>query len=71
MEIIKVARRILVVDFDIKDLGMVLSIHGGVAECKWNLLWTREVCTGDSEEVQDDGLQGHDHAYGIEPDAIE
>ena len=31
-------------------------------------MWTREVC---SREVQDDGLQGHDHTYGIEPKAIE
>ena len=29
-------------------------------------VWTREVCNRDLEEVQDDGLQGHDHTYGIE-----
>ena len=33
--------------------------------------WTREVCSRDPEEVQDDGLQGHGHTYGIEPEAIE
>ena len=71
VELIKVARRILATEFEIKYLGMVLSRHGGVEECKWNLPWTREVCSGDPEEVQDDGLQGHDHTYGIEPEAIE
>ena len=33
-------------------------------------VWTREVCNRDVEKVQDDGLQGHDHTYGIEPQAI-
>ena len=32
---------------------------------------TREVCSRDLEEAQDDGLQGHDHTYGIKPEAIE
>ena len=32
--------------------------------------WKREVCSIDPEEVQDDGLQGHDHTYGIKPEAI-
>ena len=50
-----------------KDLGMM---HGGVVECGWNLPWTREVCSGDPEEVQDDGLQGHGHTCGIELEAI-
>ena len=50
---------------------MVLSRHGGVAECEWNLPWTREVWSRDPEEVQDDGLQGHGHTYGIELEAIE
>ena len=26
-------------------------------------VWTRVVCSRDPEEVQDDGLQGHDHTY--------
>ena len=34
-------------------------------------VWTREVCIRDPEEVQDDGLQGHDHTYGIKAEAIE
>ena len=34
-------------------------------------VWTREVCSRDPEEAWDDGLQGHDHTYGIEPEAIE
>ena len=49
----------------------LLSRHGGVAECRWNVLGTRELCSRDPEEVQDDGLQGHDHTYGIETKAIE
>ena len=32
-----------------------------MAECRWNLLGTREVCNRDPEEVRDDGLEGHDH----------
>ena len=43
--------------------------YGGVAECRWNLPWTREVCSRDPEEVQDYGL--HDHTYGTEHEAIE
>ena len=34
-------------------------------------VWTREVCNRDREEAQEGGLQGHDHTYGIEPEAIE
>ena len=49
----------------------LFSRHGGVVECGWNLPGTREVCIRDPEEVHDDGLQGHDHTYGIEPEAIE
>ena len=33
--------------------------YGGVSECRWNLPWTREVCSGYHIEVRDDGLQGH------------
>ena len=49
----------------------LLSRYGGVAECGWNLPWTREICSRDLEEVQDDGLKGHGHTYGIECEAIE
>ena len=31
----------------------------------------REIYTRDPKEIRDDGLQGHDHTYGIEPEAIE
>ena len=34
-------------------------------------VWKMEVCSSDPKEVQDDGLQGHDHTYGIELEAIE
>ena len=70
VELIKVARRRLPSEFEIKDLGMVLSRHGDVVECGWNIPGTREVCCRYPEEVRDDGLQGHDHTYGIEPEAI-
>ena len=66
-----IARRRLAAEFKIKDLGMVLSRHGGVEECEWNLPCTREVCSGDPEEVWDDGLQVHDRTYGIKLEAIE
>ena len=49
----------------------LFSKHGGVAECGWNLPWTREVCRRDLEEIWDDGLQGLNHTYGIKPKAIE
>ena len=52
-------------------VNALFSRHGGVVECRWNLPRTREVCSIDTEEVQDDGLQGHDHTYGIEHESIE
>ena len=30
----------------------LFSRYGGVAECIWNLPWTREVCSRDPKEVQ-------------------
>ena len=39
-------------------VDVLFSRQGGVEKCRWNLPWTREVCSGDPEEVQDDGLQG-------------
>ena len=49
---------------------MVLSRHGGVAECEWNLPWIREVCSGDPEYVWDDGLQVHGHTYGMQQNLL-
>ena len=49
----------------------LFSRHGGVGKCRCNLPRTREVCSRDLEEVRDDGIQGHDHTYGIDPEAIE
>ena len=48
----------------------LFSRHGGVVECRWNFPSTREVSGRDPEEIRDDGLQVHDHTYGIEPEAI-
>ena len=61
-ELIKNARKRLAAEFKMKDLGYdaLLSRHESVVECEWNLPGTREVCNRDPEEVQDDGLQGHD-----------
>ena len=49
----------------------LFSRYGGVAKYRWNLPWTREVCSRDPEEVWDDGLQSYSHTDGIEPKAIE
>ena len=35
-----------------------------------NIPQTREVCSRDPKEVQDDGLQGHDYTYDTEFEAI-
>ena len=51
-------------------VDLLFSRHGGVAECGWNLPWIRKVCNRDPKEVQNDGLQGHGHTYGIEREAI-
>ena len=52
-----------------KDLDMVYYFLG--MEVWQNIPGTREVCSRDPEEVQDDRPQGHNHTYGIEPEAIE
>ena len=52
-------------------IDALFSRHGGVVECGWNLPRTMEVCSRDPEEVPNDGLQGHEHTYGIEPEAID
>ena len=57
-------KRKLVVEFEMKDLDMMHYFIGME-------VWTREVCSRDPEEVQYDGLQGHDHTYLIDPEAIE
>ena len=49
----------------------LLSRYGGVAEYRWNIPWTRKVCSRDLEEVWDDGMQDYGHTYGIKPKAIE
>ena len=67
--LIEVARRILAAKFEMKDLDMMHCFLG--MEVWQNLLGTREVCSRDPKEVQDDGLQGHEKTYGIEPEAIE
>ena len=65
----KVARRRLAAEFEMKDLDMMHYFLG--MEVWQNLPRTREVCSRDPKEVQDDGLQGHDHTSGIKPEATE
>ena len=65
----EVARRRLATEFEMKDLDMMHYFLG--MEVWQNIPRTREVCSRDPEEVQDDGMQGHDHTYGTEPEAIE
>ena len=65
----EVARKRLAVEFEMKDLDMMHYFLG--MEVWQNIPGTREVCSRDPEEVQYDGLQGHDHTYGIEPEATE
>ena len=65
-EIIKYARRRLVAEFEMKDLDMMhyfLGMEG----------WQNAdgISLGQGKyAVRDNGLQGHDHTYGIEPGAI-
>ena len=51
-------------------VNALFSRHGGVAEYRWNLPWTREVCSRDPKEIWDDGMQGYGHTYGIKLEAI-
>ena len=51
-----------------KDLSMMHYFLG--IEVWNNIPGTRELYGRDLEEIWDDGLQGHDHTYGIEPEAI-
>ena len=57
-------KRNTVVKFKMKELAMMHYFLGME-------VWTREVCGRGLEEVQDDGLQGHAHTYGVEHEAIE
>ena len=63
----EVVRRRLATKFEMKNLDMMHYFLG--MEVWQNLLGTREVCSRDPKEVQDDGVHGH--TYGIELKAIE
>ena len=69
MELIKVSRRTLDVEFKMKDLGIM---HYFLGMEVWQSV--DGISLGQSgylEEVQDDEVQGHGHTYDIEPEAIE
>ena len=71
-ELIKVARRRLAVEFEMKDLVMGITFQAWrCGRIQMESPWTSELCSGYPEEVQDDGLQGHDKTYVIKPKAIE
>ena len=42
-----------------------------MVECIWNFHGEREIYGIDTEDIWDDGLQIHDHTYGVEPESIE
>ena len=72
-KLIRDARRRLTFEFDIKDLAMMHYFLGmevwqnvdGISLGQGK--YTIEIL----KNIQHDGLQGHDHTYGIEPEAIE
>ena len=50
---------------EITGYDALLLRHRGVEECRWDFPWSRKVCSGDSEEIQNVRLQGNSHTYGI------
>ena len=66
-------KRKLVVEFKMKDLGMMHYFLG--MEVWQNAdgisLGQGKYVVEILKKVQDDGMQGHDHTHGIEPEAIE
>ena len=66
-------KRKLAFKIEMKDLGMMHYFLGMEVWQNANgiFLGQREVCSRDTEDIWDDGLQGHNHTYGIEPEAIE
>ena len=71
-ELIKVARRRLATEFEMKDLRIM---HYFLGMEVWQnadeiFPWSRKVCSGDSEEIQNTGPQGDNHTYGIKLEAF-
>ena len=69
----KVVIRRLATYFEMKDLDMMHYFLR--MEVQYNVdgisLGQGKYAVRDPEQVQDDGLQGNDHTYGIEHEAIE
>ena len=65
-------KRKLAIEFEMKNLGMVHYVLG--MEVWHNAdgisLGQGKYAVEIPEEVWDDGLQGHDHTYGIKPEAF-
>ena len=54
----------LAVEFEMKDLGLM---HYFLGFKVWQReVWTREVCSGDLEEIQDGGFQSHVHTSSFQ-----
>ena len=64
-------KRKIATEFEMKDLGMMHYLLGMEVWQNADGIFLGQVCSRDSEEIRDDGLQGHNHTYGIEPEAIE
>ena len=70
-KLIEYAKRRLATKFKMEYLGMMHYFLGmEVWKCRWEFPWLRKVCSGYSEEIQNVGLHGDIHTYGIKLEAF-